>query len=178
MVQGGCRKQRGMRDWGNPRKLGISSGVANCIPCGSEGSTQSCFEEPAGRQRAVKVVTSVVVTEGVGDANPTALPSSSVRVTFRGRKHDVLSESRAICMSGSMRVKWKRGYGKVTWAPPDERGGQQTIQTYCYRATSLLYRLCQFDLALGSRRSSIPEISAWPLRSTAQRSRRPAVNRA
>ena len=70
----------------------------------------------------------MVVTEGVGDANPTALPSSSVRVTFRGRKHDVLSESRMreICMSGSMRGKWKRGYGKVTWAPPDERGGQLT----------------------------------------------------
>jgi hypothetical protein len=48
---------------------------------------------------------------------------------------------REICMSGSMRGVWKRGYGTVTWAPPDERGGQQTNQTYCYRATFLLYRL-------------------------------------
>ena len=47
---------------------------------------------------------------------------------------------REIRMSGSMRGMWKRGYGQVTWAPPDERGGQQTNQTYYYRATSLLYR--------------------------------------
>ncbi len=46
---------------------------------------------------------------------------------------------REICMSGSMRGMWKRGYGTVTWAPPDERGGQQTNQTYYYRATFLLY---------------------------------------
>jgi len=47
---------------------------------------------------------------------------------------------REICMSGSMRGMWKRGYGKVILAPPDERGGKQTNHTYCYRATSLLYR--------------------------------------
>ena len=48
-------------------------------------------------------------------------------------------------MSGSMRGMWKRGNGTVTWAPPDERGGQQTNQTYCYRATFLLYRLPSAD---------------------------------
>ena len=78
--------------------------------------------------------------QDVGDAGAGAIPLSHlygyfglVRLTQLGPwsvvGEGVKSCPRAGCgrsaLSGSMSGMWKRSYGEVTWAPPDERGGNR-----------------------------------------------------
>ncbi len=72
--------------------------------------------------------------------------SSCATATFRGRKHEPLSESRMreICTSGSMSGRWKRGMVPLV-RHRQTKGPDTDRQNVNHRATSRLYTMREPD---------------------------------
>jgi len=114
-------------------------------------STEFCISRRIRRTAAYKVraTSTRYGVAGMGTILPristgpwVSYASRAWGMTSRGRRREVLSESR---MRGNLQVRFdergvetelRRGYSGTA----RRKGRQQTTQTYCYRATSRLYR--------------------------------------
>ena len=122
----GGQLNRTLRGWANYFKVGTVNKAYRALDTSQQcGCVGGCASSTRSGNAGAGLIHSRTSTGTSG-----SYACAGLGTTCRGRKRNVLSESRMreICMSGSMSGMWKRSHGRTSKAPPDERGGNRYVR--------------------------------------------------